>query len=507
MRTFCTSGPVDKKTCYYVERPDIMEEALDHIENWRYFTVSAPRQSGKTTLLRDIVEKIKDKYLTIFISFESYEDKDKEDFLETLVMDINRSNKKIYGKKMELIIPQKIDKIRNLIEELNEKSGKEIVLMIDEFEKLDEKIMNEFLHVIRSMYHDKEIYGLRSVVLISVSYLSGILEDNASPFNIAEHMEVPYFTKEQVYDLLSQHEKETGQIFDEKVKELIWHNAAGQPGLTNGLAYDLVTKKAPGEKIITVEHFEKTLEDYMYVYIDKNIANILHKAEKEKELIMKILFEPGKVKFSIYDKRINFLYQHGVIDNCGGKCCVRVPLYYKALYTRFMPEINGEKNYMATINDTIKPYIKKDGSLDLNKLLERYTEYIKLRGAIMFKGRNYYEGVYQYNLDQFLSLYVEAAEGKVYPETQVGGGRIDLLINLNNREYLIEIKTNLTGNEYEKSKKQLVEYLKRSGLKEGWLVIYSDAIEDFKHEIEEIEGIKINVWFIKTNFESPSKVK
>ncbi|NUU95788.1 transcriptional regulator, partial [Marinitoga sp. 1135] len=97
--------------------------------------------------------------------------------------------------------------------------------------------------------------------------------------------------------------------------------------------------------------------------------------------------------------------------------------------------------------------------------------------------------------------------GKVYPETQVGGGRIDLLINLNNREYLIEIKANLTGNEYEKSKKQLVEYLKRSGLKEGWLVIYSEAIEDFKHEIEEIDGVKINVWFIKTNFENPSKVK
>ncbi|KLO21566.1 hypothetical protein X275_08755 [Marinitoga sp. 1197] len=57
MRRFCTSGPVDKKTCYYIDRPDIMKEALDHIENWRYFTVSAPRQSGKTTLLNDIVEK------------------------------------------------------------------------------------------------------------------------------------------------------------------------------------------------------------------------------------------------------------------------------------------------------------------------------------------------------------------------------------------------------------------------------------------------------------------
>ncbi|NUU98116.1 AAA-like domain-containing protein [Marinitoga sp. 1138] len=506
MRTFCTSGPVDKKTCYYVERPDIMEEALDHIENWRYFTVSAPRQSGKTTLLRDIVEKIKDKYLTIFISFESYEDKDKEDFLETLVMDINRSNKKIYGKKMELIIPQKIDKIRNLIEELNEKSGKEIVLMIDEFEKLDEKIMNEFLHVIRSMYHDKEIYGLRSVVLISVSYLSGILEDNASPFNIAEHMEVPYFTKEQVYDLLSQHERETGQIFDEKVKELIWHNAAGQPGLTNGLAYDLVAKKAKGEKIITEKHFEKTLYDYLRVYIDKNISNIINKAKKEKELIMKILFEPEKIEFNIYDENIQYLYLNGVIDNCDGKCCVKVPLYYKALYTRFRPKVNGEKSEMKTLNESVKTYLRKDGSLDLNKLLERYIKYIKNRGAIMFKGRNYYEGVYQYNLDQFLSLYVEAAEGKVYPETQIGGGRIDLLINLNNKEYLIEIKSNIDEDQYEKSKKQLVEYLKRSGSKEGWLVVYSNTIEDFKQEIEEINGVKINVWFIKTNFESPSKV-
>ncbi|NUV00589.1 transcriptional regulator, partial [Marinitoga sp. 1154] len=174
-------------------------------------------------------------------------------------------------------------------------------------------------------YHKKQIYKLRSVILISVGYLSGILEDNASPFNIAEHLEVPYFTKEQVYDLLSQHETETEQIFDEKVKELIWHNAAGQPGLTNGLAYDLVMKKAKGEKIITEKHFEKTLYDYMRVYIDKNISNIINKAKKEKELMMKILFEPNNIEFNIYDENIKFLYINGVIDNCEGICCVKVP--------------------------------------------------------------------------------------------------------------------------------------------------------------------------------------
>ncbi|WGS63910.1 AAA-like domain-containing protein [Marinitoga aeolica] len=508
MRRFCTSGPVDKRTCYYVERLDIMEEALDKIETWRYFTVSAPRQTGKTTFLNEIVEKTKDKYLPIFISFESYDIENKQQFLKVFTEDIIEDINYRHNIDLELKIPTITDEIKDLIKEIHMKTGKEIILMIDEFERFkSSEIINDFLHAIRSIYHKKELHKLRSVILISVGYLSGILEDNASPFNIAEHMEVPYFTKEQVYDLLNQHEKETGQVFEEEVKELIWHNAGGQPGLTNALAYDLVEKKAKNEKIITEEHFEKTLNDFMYVYIDKNISNIISKAEKEKELIMKILFEPEGVKFAIYDERIKYLYLNGVIDNCDGECCVKVPLYYKTLYAKFKPQINGEKNYMATLKDTVREYIKKDGSLELNKLLKRYIEYIKQRRAIMFKGRNYYEGVYQYNLDQFLSLYIEAAEGKVYPETQVGGGRIDLLINFNNKEYLIEVKANITGNEYEKAKKQLIEYIKRKRLKEGWIIVYSSSIEDFEYILEKYEDKKLHIWFIKTNFESPSKIR
>ena len=509
MKQFCTSGPVDKETCYYVQRPELMKEALDHIENWRYFTVSAPRQTGKTTFLNDIVDRIKDRYLPIFISFESYSNKNERDFLESLVEDMEISLLKIYGKSdIKIKIPNSVGNIKRMVREIYQETNKEIVLMIDEFEKLDnEKIISTFLHVIRSIYHDKKVYGLRSVVLISVGYLSGVLEDNASPFNIAEHLQVPYFTREQVYDLLGQHENESGQVFEKDVKELIWHNAGGQPGLTNALAYDLVNKKARNESVVTRVHFERSLNDFLRVYMDKNVANIINKAKKEEKLIKRILFEPEDIEFTIYDERINFLYLNGVIDNCDGRCCVRVPLYYKALYDRFKPQINGEKTYMATIEDTIRPYINPDGGLDLDKLLNRYVEYIKLRGAKMFEGRNYYEGVYQYNLDQFLSLYVQAADGRVYPETQVGGGRIDLLINLNNKEYLIEVKANITGNEYEKAKKQILEYINRKGLKDGWLVIYSNTIKDFEYITQEIDGVKLHIWFIKTKFESPSKVR
>ncbi|OQY08911.1 MAG: transcriptional regulator [Marinitoga sp. 4572_148] len=397
MRTFCTSGPVDKKTCYYVKRPDIMAEALNHIENWRYFTVSAPRQSGKTTLLRDIVEKIKDKYITIFLSFEDYKNmKTEEEFIETFYEEIIEEAEK-YNITLETK-PQKIRMIKNIFEEIYKKTGKEVVLLIDEFEKLNnEEIMNTLLHVIRKI-------------------------------------------------------------------------------------------------------------DYMDSYIDKNIANILHKAEKERDLIMKILFEPEEVKFSIYDERISYLYLHGLIDNCGGKCCIRVPLYYKALYARFKPKINGEKRYIINIYENLSKYFTKEGKLKINELMKKYIEYINKRGAVMFKGKKLYEGVYQYNLDIFLSTYMEELGGEVLTEVEVGGGRIDLLVRYKEEKYLIEIKRNPGPRKFQLAKKQLVEYLKRSGLKEGWLVIYSDAIEDFKHEIEEIDGVKINVWFIKTNFENPSKV-
>jgi len=483
-----------------------MQKALEYIENYRYFTISAPRQTGKTTFLNDVVGKIKDVYFPIFVSFEAYFFEKQEQFLKSLVRDIQVSIKRIHNIQIEINVPENIENIKDMLRDLRKITGKDIVLMIDEFEMMkNERLMNEFLHVIRNIYHERKEYGLRSVILISVGYLSGVLSDNASPFNIAEHLWIPYFSKEQVYDLLSQHEDETGQTFDEQVKELIWHNTAGQPGLTNALAYDLVENKAKNEKLITKQHFDKTLYDFTYVYIDRNISNILAKAEKEKDIMLKILFEPNKVPFNVYDDRIKFLYLHGVIDNCDGVCCVKVPLYYKTMYAKFKPLINGEQRYMITLKDTIKTYITQDGGIDLNKLLERYIRYIEQRGGIMFSGRNYYEGVYQYNLDQFLSTYVEIIGGKVYPEAQIGGGRVDLLVNVNNKEYLIEVKSNIWYDEYEKGKRQLLEYIKRRGLNEGWYVIFEKEIEESKYEREEIEGKVLHIWWIKTEYEKPSK--
>ena len=66
--------------------------------------------------------------------------------------------------------------------------------------------------------------------------ITGIIQDNANPFNIADNFDIPYFTEQEVFELYEQHEIESGQLFNEDVKKQVTHITAGQPGLINGFA-------------------------------------------------------------------------------------------------------------------------------------------------------------------------------------------------------------------------------------------------------------------------------
>jgi len=226
MRTFCTEGPVDPKENYTVPRTALVAEGLKKVEQWRYFTIFAPRQSGKTTYFQFLIEAIrKDKpvWLPVWISFEAYGDLSERDFLTLFRANVERKQEKTYPEITSLA------KIVLWIQNITEIEKRQLVLIIDEVEGLKNKeVLNGFLHLIRSIYHEKQAIGLRSVILTGVSNITGILQDTASPFNIADQIQVPTFTREETFDLLSQHERETGQLFDEAVKTGIYEQTMGQ---------------------------------------------------------------------------------------------------------------------------------------------------------------------------------------------------------------------------------------------------------------------------------------
>ena len=178
--------------------------------------------------------------------------------------------------------------------------------------------------------------------------------------------------------------------------------------------------------------------------------------------------------------------------------------YFQQLIKKIKKE---RKKYYLSFKDNAKNYLDDRGNLKFNQLMERYIQYITERGGKMFTGRQYYEGIYQYNLDEFLYSYITELGGKIYPETGIGGGKVDLLIVLNDREYIVEVKANISQNQLLQAKRQLVEYLKRKGLDKGYLILYDDSVDDFDYFEDEIEDKKVYTWLIKTQFDNPSQVE
>jgi len=503
MRTFCTEGPIDTEKNYYLPRTALLEEGLKKVDDWRYFTIFAPRQSGKTTycqLLINEIDKAREAYLPVWLSFEKYGTVTKRTFMDFFQDALND------GLGLSIKKEKEIQRLYYFIEEIIKVTGKELIMIIDEVEGLqNSEFLNLLMHMIRDIYHQREKYGLRSVILTGVSNISDILQKNASPFNISDQLNVPYFTKEETRDLLEQHEQETSQTFEDGVKELIWQNTAGQPGLVNALARDLVEKKAPDKETIPRQAFDKTLNDFMKTYIDKNIANIINKAKREEELVRKIVFEPNTVEFNVYDERIKYLYVNGVIDNCGDVCCVRVPLYYKALYEYLKPRVNGERKHMIQRTENLSGYTDSEGNILVERLMDKYIAYVNRRGGVQFRGKRLYEGAYQYNLDAFLTSYIEEIGGKCFPEAQIEGGSVDLMLLHKDNEYLIEIKTDPTPQEYKKGKQQIAQYVKRSARKEGYYVIFDSLTDTDTKTTYTFETVTIKEWMIQTDYGYPSK--
>ena len=71
-REFNTSGPCGPELHYTVPRTATVARGLKQIEKGRYFTIFAPRQAGKTTCFKMMLEALKgrEEYVGAWISLE-----------------------------------------------------------------------------------------------------------------------------------------------------------------------------------------------------------------------------------------------------------------------------------------------------------------------------------------------------------------------------------------------------------------------------------------------------
>ena len=311
MRKFNTSGPNIVEEHYTLSRLNWIEKGKDLVYTNRYFTIWAPRQTGKSTYFRLLADTLREEgYKVCYVNFESFKDGSLEDFLLYL-------NDELSAQWHILFQSATLNGIFRQIENINDKK---CVLIIDEVEGINPEYFNNVLHTIRKAYHSRQTHCLKSVVLVGVSNILGVIKDNASPFNIdnaspfniADNLNIPYFTNEETAELLNQHERETGQLFDPSVKNKISYITANQPGLVNAFANELVTNY-PKKAIIEYADYLKVEDWFLTEAIDKNISNIINKAEDVRPFVEMLLFQDVKIRFLINREEIKTLFVNGVI--------------------------------------------------------------------------------------------------------------------------------------------------------------------------------------------------
>ncbi len=503
MREFNTSGPCDPTEHYTVMRQALMAEGKEKVRKGRYFTIFAPRQSGKTTYFQLLLAELKTEgFMPIWLSFENFKTLTRERFYYAINQDIKRELTKV-GFVTTTSINDALS-LRDFFAEIN----LPIVLVIDEFEGIPDAVLSEVMHTFRLIYHQKANYALHSLILVGVSTISELVLTSASPFNIAEEFPLPYFTLEEVQDLITQYVTETGQTFEPAAVKAIYENTHGQPGLVCALCQHLVTKVVPDRsQAITMEAIYPTLQFFLTQRLTKNIINIVQKAREKKDFMLKLLFQPEPLPFSLYDPDISWLYAHGVVDNLAGQTDISVPLYKKVLITAFRPLINGEaRYYLTSAHDDVHQYLQPDGRLNLNALLTAYRAYVHRRGFRAFDTGNLRESACHYSLDGYLNFSIERLEGQTYVEVPSGKGRIDILIRYQRQSYIIETKVYSDITYFKQGKGQLAAYLASEGLTEGYYVVFSDmhTEADQLYNEETVAGKRIFTHIILTNFEQPS---
>jgi hypothetical protein len=331
------------------------------------------------------------------------------------------------------------------------------------------------------------------------------MQDNASPFNIADELNVPYFTNEETAELLGQHTTETGQVFEKEVIAKISEITANQPGLVNGFAKQLV-ERYPEKKTLTMQEYEVIEEWYLNKAIDKNVANILKIAEQHRSFLERLLFKEEEIPFEIDRPVTKTLHVNGLITyNANNKIVFWVPLYRKRLFRALYPYSNGESKRMAG-NLFAEAYLLPNGKINFPKLMDAYKDHIRARSFRPFREKDENgkyisipEAAMIYSFETFISIFIRELDGKMYREAYAALGNTDLIIHANGLEYFIEMKKYYSPSYFRKGKKQLSYYCRSNGLVEGHYIVFVDNTinpEYVPDKPETIEGVTIHTYLI-----------
>jgi hypothetical protein len=507
-REFCVGGPIPREGYYALkDRPEV-GKIIEKIEKGRYFVIYAARQTGKTSLIQEVIEKSRDddRYLPLYLTFQDFSDSlDEEEFYQRLakmfLFDISVG---LEEKERDIEILEhechSQQSFVELLQNLHKQIPYHLCMFIDEFEGIPQKALDGFLHTLRAIYLRKqrsEKYNiLHSVGVIGVRSISQMtFARTSSPFNIHESISIPYFTAEQVKELLMQYAEETGEVFAEEVINFIADKTGGQPYLVNLVAKILTEEVKPysENRPIILSDAETAYMKMLTMRGNTNLDSIRRRIKREsiKSRLLSIIYK-GNVEYNLNNEVLEELITLGIIQEKDGYCVISNPAYAYTIIHAYKPWDNGPieqyfPNGFSPLFDSegfIKPHpVIENFQPNFSFLLEKEKKSLIKRKEKFLPQIDpippFPEGTpleivpYYFLLSQF-NILSRHVGGHARAEVHQGHKRMDIVVfEKRGKKTVIECKI-WRGPAYQnEAREQIVDYLVHENLPNGYLVFFN----------------------------------
>lgn len=539
MRCFGTQGRVRLDQHYVVPRTVEIADFISRIKDGKYVVLFAPRQTGKTTFFRLVLEALTAEdptYFPIQLDFQTMRNTTPATFYDRLYQTICMQIEYVFQKRggvLSQALTQFLEnttltddfsmmlffkQLASLLDSDSHQSVpafKRVVLLIDEFDGIPKTVVSDFLYAIRQIYLSDEIQCPHSVGIVGVKSITQLDYDRSiSPFNIQDEFRLPNFTVEQVQELFGQYTAEVGQNFAREVIEALHKQTSGQPFLVNRCAQVLTEElDIPKTEMIKMIDFAKAHKRLLAegnTNIDHLRTNVRRDRRFEKLLLQIASYENG-LPFSPDDTLMNELVTYGVIaEGVDGMCEIVNPIYQHRILQIFKTTFNGLENvyFPEDSGENFIDYLTPTGQLEMESLLDNFQAFIARAGfRILQVPDTPQEYVGQHLLYAYLDHFVRVVGADMFLEVQTGRGRIDLLIIHNQRKYIVETKIWEGVRYYQAGKKQLAAYMKLEAAVEGYYVVF-DHRQNPEAQVEtaEVDGVEIRSYVIPVLQRPPSAV-